>query len=289
MSAVMLDPRRHAFRADLAAEDLRGRVEASRYVAGERRQVAVASTPVRGTPDARAIWTTEALFGEAVRVFDERDGWAWVQLEQDGYVGYLQASALSRDVHAPTHRVSALGTCVYATANAKAEPSGQLPMNARVGVTEANANFARLAQGSFVPTRHLAEIGTRAPDFVAVAERFLDVPYVWGGRTRLGLDCSGLVQTALAAAGVACPRDSDMQQAELGVPVSHRPDLGGLKRGDLVFWKGHVGILTRGDRLLHANAHHMAVVDEPLAAAIARIATSSGPVTAIKRLTGGQA
>jgi cell wall-associated NlpC family hydrolase len=152
-------------------------------------------------------------------------------------------------------------------------------------VVQGGPTFSRLADGSFVPARHIAELGRNMPDFVAVAERFLGVPYLWGGKTRLGLDCSGLVQVALDAAGLGCPRDSDMQQAELGRPVPVLDNLDGLERGDLVFWKGHVGIMTDAFLLLHANAHHMGVAIEPLRAAVDRIARSGGgPVTAIKRL-----
>ena len=246
MNTTPLDPRRHAFRDDLAAEELRGKVTAPRYVAGEVRQVVHSATPLRGRPDARQSWTSEVLYGEHVIVYDERDGWAWVQLARDGYVGYLRSGSLSPQVKAPTHRVRALG--------------------------------------SFVPTRHIAELGRNAPDFVAVAERFLGVPYLWGGKTRLGLDCSGLVQVAMSAAGLDCPRDSDMQQAELGGNVRVHADLDGLELGDLVFWKGHMGIMTDAFLLLHANAHHMAVAIEPLRAAVDRIARSGLAVTAIKRL-----
>ncbi len=284
MNTTPLDPRRHAFRDDLAAEELRGKVTAPRYVAGEVRQVVHSATPLRGRPDARQSWTSEVLYGEHVIVYDERDGWAWVQLARDGYVGYLRSGSLSPQVKAPTHRVRALSTFLYTSPDIKAPPWLPLCMTAALSVVQAGATFARLADGSFVPTRHIAELGRNAPDFVAVAERFLGVPYLWGGKTRLGLDCSGLVQVAMSAAGLDCPRDSDMQQAELGGNVRVHADLDGLERGDLVFWKGHMGIMTDAFLLLHANAHHMAVAIEPLRAAVDRIARSGLAVTAIKRL-----
>ena len=280
-----LDPRRHAFRGDLAAEALRGRVSAPRYVRGEVRQVVHTATPLRGRPDARENWATEALYGEFVTVYDEHDGWAWVQLQHDGCVGYMRANALSAQVTQPTHRVKALGTFLFPSADVKASPWMQLSLNARLAVAEMGLPFARLNDGSFVPARHLAEPGRFAKDFVAVAELFIGTPYLWGGKTRLGLDCSGLVQTALHAAGLDCPRDSDMQQAEVGLPVEVTKDLNGLDRGDLVFWKGHVGIVVDGFLLLHANAHHMAVVLEPLGAAVDRHARTGLPITGVKRLT----
>jgi cell wall-associated NlpC family hydrolase len=279
-----LDPRRHPYRDDIAAEALRGVVSAPRYVAGRTRRVMQASAGVWTRPDPGAGWATEALFGEIVTVYDEQDGLAWVQLARDGYVGYVSALALSPIVSEPTHRVSVPGTAVCATPDAKALTRIHLSLNALVSVEAMGAGFAELAGGGFVPVRHLAELDEFAPDFVSVAERFMDTPYVWGGKTRLGVDCSGLVQTAMHAAGLDCPRDSDMQMAELGVPVTVRGDLAGLRRGDLVFWKGHVGILTDTATLLHANAHHMAVTAEPLRGAVDRIARSGAAIAAIKRI-----
>lgn len=284
MNNPTLDPRRHAFRPDLAAEGLRGKVAAARYVGGERRQVVHAATGLWSRPEANDGWTTQALLGELVTVYEERDGWAWVQLVHDGYVGYLRCDALAPVAAPPTHRVAVPGTFRYAAPDAKALTGPHLNMNALVRVEETGASFARLADGGFVPVRHLAELDRFAADFVAVAERFVGTPYVWGGKTRLGVDCSGLVQVAMHAGGLACPRDSDMQMAELGRPVEVRSDLARLRRGDLVFWKGHVGILADGATLLHANSHHMAVTIEPLRGAVDRIAGSGAAITAIKRI-----
>jgi cell wall-associated NlpC family hydrolase len=283
LTKTALDPRRHPYRDDLAAETLRGKVAAVRYVKGEAHQLVHPATPLRARPDARDGWTTQALFGERVTVYEEKGGWAWGQLEWDGYVGYLDARALSPQLRQPTHRVRAPGTFLYASASAKAVTGPHLSMMSLLSVVEPGAAFSRLAEGGFVPTRHIAELGRFAPDFVAVAERFIGTPYVWGGKTRLGLDCSGLVQVAMHAAGLDCPRDSDMQEAELGREVAVRADLDRLERGDLVFWKGHVGIMTDAFMLLHANAYHMAVVAEPLRGAVDRIARAGLQVAAIRR------
>jgi cell wall-associated NlpC family hydrolase len=284
LSKPTLDPRRNPYRDDLAAEVLRGLVSAPCYVPGELRQVANAAAGLWSRPDPATGWASQALHGELVTVYDERDDWAWVQLARDGYVGYMPADALSPAIAAPTHRVAAPATCVYAAPDAKALTSVQLSLNAVVSVADIGPSFARLVGGGFIPMVHLAEIGTSATDFVTVAERLIGTPYVWGGKTRQGLDCSGLVQTALQAAGIEAPRDSDMQMAELGAPVEVGRDLAGLQRGDLMFWKGHVGILTDGATLLHANAHHMAVTAEPLAGAVGRIARSGSPISAVRRL-----
>lgn len=248
-------------------------------------QVIEPSAPLRNRPDAAASWTTEALFGEIAHVFEVKGIWAWVQLALDGYVGFMHASAFTTQVETATHHVSALGTFLYPAADMKTPPSAALSLASRLAVRDVGASFARLADGRYVPVQHIAPLDAPARDHVAAARRFLGVPYQWGGKTRLGLDCSGLVQVALAACGTACPRDSDMQAAELGTPVQTGQDLAGIAAGDFIFWKGHVGMVSGADMLLHANAFHMAVVEEPLRAAVARIAAAGLPVTAVRRLT----
>jgi cell wall-associated NlpC family hydrolase len=282
--AGLPDPRRNAYREDLAAEGLRGTVKARTYSPGWDRQVIYPATPLRARPDARENWTTEALYGERVRVYDETKDWAWVQLASDGYVGYVRASSLSPQVNAATHRVRALGTFLYAAADIKAAPLMPLSMNALLSIAETGPSFARLIDGTFVPTRHITEVDRFVADFVSAAERFVGVPYLWGGRSRFGVDCSGLLQTALQAAGGQCPRDSDMQEAELGQSLEGNNILDGLERGDLVFWQGHVGIMTDGFMLLHANAHHMAAIVEPVRSAVERIARVGLPISSVKRL-----
>ena len=282
---MTLDPRINPVRPDLAAARLRGRVEAARFADGEQRRVVAPAAPVRRHPAHDAALDTEALMGERVTVYDPQGEFAWVQLEADGYVGYLPSDALGEIGVEPDQRVCALRTFVYPGPNLKLPPTGFLSLNAAVAVRAVEGDYAQLATGGFVHLAHLADRSHHEPDFVAVAERFVGTPYLWGGKTSLGLDCSGLVQIALAAAGIAAPRDSDMMARELGAPVETGPDLSGLRRGDLVCWGGHIGIMLDDRQLLHANGHAMATAVEPLRVAEERIRTKSyGPITGIRRL-----
>jgi cell wall-associated NlpC family hydrolase len=281
MSAAGLDRRLHAFRDDLADRRLADRVAAARFVDGEPRQVTAASAPVRSAPRADAALDTEVLLGELVLVFEERDGWAWVQLEDDGYVGYVPAAALGPRGAPATHRVTALRTFIFPEPSIKAPPVALVSMGARLAVAREEGKLLKLADGGYVSARHAEPIASSSCDPVAVAGRFLGAPYLWGGKTSLGLDCSGLLQVAMHSAGRACPRDSDMQRAALGRPCPADLDGSSLKRGDILFWKGHVGLVCAPLRLLHANAHHMEVVEEPLGPAIERIAAGGTPLLAL--------
>ena len=278
---MLLDPRLTPARPDLAAAALKGQVDAARYVEGEVRRVAVPVAPLRRRPAGDAPLETQALFGETVRVFeDDPEGWSWVQLEADRYVGYMPTEALAAPGVEPTHTVRALRTFLFPGPDIKLPPREALVLGSQVAVSQIRGGFAVTPDG-FLPAVHLGERTEREADFVAVAGRFLGVPYLWGGRSSLGLDCSGLVQTALAATGLAAPRDSDMQEAVLGepLPLDAEP-----RRGDLLFWPGHVGIVEAADTLLHANAFHMAVAREPLGAALARIAGAGLALRSIRRL-----
>ncbi len=228
---------------------------------------------------------TQALYGEELMLYDTEEGWGWVQLKRDSYVGYLSMQALAEGPSQATHRLIVNRSFIYPGANMKLPVMGAVPLNAELSVTGGDSDFLQLAQGGFVFAAHAAPLHDHETDFVAVAERLLNVPYLWGGKSALGLDCSGLVQVSLAAAGKAAPRDTDLQEKNLGTDLAFDESLAGLKRGDIVFWKGHVGIMRDTHEFLHANAYHMQVASEPLAEAVARIKSKTGVgITSIERL-----
>ncbi|MCP8938098.1 C40 family peptidase [Alsobacter sp. SYSU M60028] len=274
-------------RPDLAAAHLRGVVEAARYVEGRAMRVLEASAAVRREPSPGGALDTEALHGEAVTAYEfDAEGWVWGQLARDSYVGWMPAAALIEGAPAPTHRVHALRTFVYPGPSIKLPPVAALSLGSEVEVLRMQGDFAVTPLGA-VFAQHLRPLAETEADFVAVAERFVGVPYLWGGKTSLGLDCSGLVQLSLAMCGVAVPRDSDMQEATVGAALPADLPRAERRRGDLVFWKGHVGMLRDADTLLHANGHHMLVESEDFDAACARILAKTGAgVTTVRRLPG---
>lgn len=279
------DPRLTPARPGLAARHLADQVEAARRVDGVARDVVEPLAPVRRSPAPDAPLDTEALKGERVTVYEEtEEGWSWGQLEADGYVGWLPSNALAPPGPAPTHKVSALRTLVFPGPNIKLPPLESLSLGARIAVARIEGPFAVTTDQRFLPARHVAALDTYANDFVAVAEQFVGVPYLWGGRSSWGVDCSGLVQLALNACGLPCPRDSDLQEAVVGAAVDADLSWSNLRRGDLMFWDGHVAIVRDAASLLHANAFDMAVAVEPIETAVARIREGGSPVTVVRRL-----
>ncbi len=279
------DPRLTPARDDLAAAHLQGVVAAERYADGRKMTVMSAVADLRRSPSHDAPIDTQALLGECVTLYEEEEGWGWVQLARDGYVGYVSTGALVDGTPQATHRVAVNRTFVYPWRDMKLPVLDVVPLGALLRARKVEGGFAQVADAGYVVADHLVPLDETCADFVAVAERLLHAPYLWGGKTSLGIDCSGLVQLSLGEAGILAPRDTDLQEKALGLDLAFDESLAGLGRGDLVFWRGHVGIMRDEATLLHANAHYMLVASEPLREARDRIRAKAGaPITSIKRL-----
>lgn len=277
-----LDPRIHAHRPDLADLALADRVAAANYAQAVAHVCRLAHVSLRAAPEAQSTAVSELLFGESFAVLEINADWAWGYCEHDHYVGYVAASALRpQGSDVPTHHVSSPAALLFTEADIKSPLLATLPLGARVAVSSSDGKFHALTGGGFVHERHLAPIGHHAIAPLDVARAFIGTPYLWGGRTRSGIDCSGLVQTALLACGIPCPRDSDQQRDTVG----RAADPATLQAGDLVFFPGHVGIMADEAQLLHANAYWMSTVIEPLADVVDRLKPSHAePILAVRRL-----
>ncbi|MGN6447144.1 NlpC/P60 family protein [Brucella intermedia] len=283
----MLDRRLNAYRPDLADERLTGQVEAARFAAGTPMQVSATVVDLRGEPRMDSGPQTQMIFGDSVRVFEEMDGWSWVQAERDGYTGYVSSAALERPAGETTHMVVVPRTFVYPGSDLRFPHTKALSLGSRlriVGAAETRGTkYALLESGEALIASHLAPVSEHAADYVTVAETLLHTPYLWGGTSGFGIDCSGLVQLSMWVAGRKVLRDSDMQQDALGEIVEPDATYSNLQRGDLVFWKGHVAICASPDMLIHASGHTMTVTLEPLQDAIKRIAYLYDLPTLIRR------
>jgi cell wall-associated NlpC family hydrolase len=275
------DARTTLAREGVADARLEGVIAAQRFCVTRPAQAVVPAAALRSAPDLGAEQMDQLLFGEGFDRLETSGDFVLGQAIRDGYVGWVEASAVADDIAEPTHWISALRAYAFDAPSIKAPARGPLSLNALVSVVEETDTLARAERIGWIAKAHLSPIGVALTDPAAVALAHLGAPYLWGGRDSLGLDCSGLIQQALLACGLACPRDSDQQQA-LGAPAPPHA----LARGDLVFWPGHVGMMLDGERLIHANGHHMAVAVEPLADARVRVAAGgAGDPIAYRRLT----
>ncbi len=255
---------------------------------GEAMRIAAGSAALRKIPDGSAEQVNQALFGEPVRVFERitdaaGSEWAYVQLGLDRYVGWIRMASLGPAGAEPTHRVRVLRSFIYERADMKSRPSRAVSMNARMALGETVGNFAEVVGSGWIFARHIEPLGETETDFVGVAQRFVGSPYLWGGRESAGIDCSGLVQVSLQATGIYPLRDSDMQEQTLGIDFKPAADFSDMERGDLVFWRGHVGIMCSPTMLLHSSARDMHCEIEPFGQAVDRIRPIAGDVRSVRR------
>ena len=277
------DPRLNPWRDDIAAAYLRGEVDVPKFVEGKDMMVISPVTALRRSPADGAMMDTQLLHGEVFRVYEKKKGWAWGQAQRDDYVGYARLDDLAAPIRTDMV-VTAMRSFVYERDDIKSRPVMALSMGAHVKMVSKQGRFIHIDGDGWMIAEHLGYNNDQNADFVTIAEQFLHVPYLWGGKESLGLDCSALLQISLHRCGISCPRDTDMQERVIGQSVDLKTQ--SLQRGDLIFWKGHVGIMQDEHRLLHANATHMKVVSEPFLDARRRIGEHEGDITSIKRLDG---
>lgn len=280
-----LDRRLHVFRPDLADQALEGRVQASRFVQPTKAHIKTPVADFMSAPAVDAGLDTQALLGEALHLFERKQGWCWVQRLRDGYVGYVREEAVGDDHTSPTHRVQAPRSFTYRDDDLKSPRRQGLSIGSLVRVVDQSerrgTSYAMLDNGQAMIARHLMPLDQPLADPVSIAERLLHTPYLWGGATGFGIDCSALVAMSHLLCGRIVPRDSDMQSTDVGEPldVENSP----LQRGDLVFWKGHVALMRDAEMMIHANGHTMDVALERLDDAIARIGYLYGPPIGYRR------
>jgi len=279
-----LDRRRHPIRDDLAAAYLSGRTDVPRFAEPRRGVVVRETTSIHARADAQSMQTSELLFGEPVDIYESKDGWAWCQGVLDGYVGYVDLAALGDAKDTATHMVSARLSHLFPTSSIKEPPLARVTLGARLTIAAVSGKFARLTDGRFIIASHIRPLGAVEAAPLDVALRSLGAPYLWGGRSSLGLDCSGLLQVAHQACGHLPPRDSDMLSQELGEARAVPPGPEGLQRNDCVFFPGHCMIADGAGGLVHANATHMMVTHEPATAVFARTRGGWGAVTDIRNI-----
>jgi cell wall-associated NlpC family hydrolase len=285
MMAHSLDPNLNPYRPDIAALKLKGVVEAAKFVAPTSYQVTGGVASLRKTGTEYGEQLSQALHGDIIDVYEESAGFGWGQMRSDGYVGWFDMVALSSPILPVTRKVSTLRTYAFSGPHPKAPPHFLLSLGAQVCESgETDNGFVYCERAGWVYAAHLAPLDHKAADAVAVAEQFLEAPYQWGGVESLGLDCSGLVQTSYKAAGMNLPRDSYML-ATWGNEVTCGPNFDGLKRGDILCWRGHVALMLDETHIIHANSHHLKVSREPLLQASARICKLYGNILSIRRLT----
>jgi hypothetical protein len=281
---ITIDKNTNPYRDDIAAEKLRGLVGATKFIAPVTKQIVSGSASMKSAPSDNASQVSEALCGDIFEIYEEKDGYSWGQIVRNEYVGYIKSESLADKIINPNRKIRALRTYGFSIPKVQGMVIANLSMNAQVFATEKKENgFVDCGRHGWIYEKHLATLDEYYSDPAEVAQMFLHAPYYWGGVQSNGLDCSGLVETSFAACGIKLPRDAYMQE-KCGQELAIKDDLSGLKRNDLIFWKGHVGIMLDEVNFIHANGWHMCVAIEPLFEANERYLKLDLPIRSIRRV-----
>ena len=281
MSDIVFDPREYAYKAGLAADYMRGLIRSPKFLVGEVFQVKINVTSLKKSPGQSSEQVSELLFGEEIIIYEILNGWAWGQSQTDGYVGYVSMDHISCKLQENTHEVTALRAFVYKQPDIKASIITCLSMASQLSITHSRGLFAYIENLGWIFEKSIRTLGGVESDFVSVAQKFTGTPYLWGGRSSFGIDCSGLVQLSLRRVGVLCPRDTDQQASSVGSPVND--EITKLLRGDLIYVNGHVAIMVNPHTILHANAFHMSVELESLEDFLSRLKQDNIHIAQMRR------
>ncbi len=279
------DPRVTPARGDIAADWLDGFLKADKFVKPKKSVITATAANLYKNPDYRTGIETQLLYGETFDILEEKDDWVWGQSQTDGYVGYIKAENISPEKVTPTHQVINIGAWALDEADMKSRPMKQHSFGSLVEVIDYDDKFYLLSDHTYMFAGHLRALDEPDADPVGHAFRFLGVPYLWGGRSCAGIDCSALIQLCHAQCGISMPRDADMQQKSVGKALGTDFNAVSLVPGDLIFWQGHVGMMIDARNMIHANTRAMAVsIDELSEYAKFKGENERRPITAIKRI-----